>query len=263
MVAWTIEEAEKAPVYYIWEDLHSADPSSLEGLPLLLDQVPATRLLAVLTFRPQFRPPWPPRSHITQFMLTRLGRREVEMMVERMTAGKPLPVAVMQEIVSKTDGVPLFVEELTRAVMESGLLREQDGHYELTSPLNALAIPSSLNDSLMARLDRLGAVEEVAQLAATVGRGFSYELLEALAFVGCDGSQGSAREVGRIRHPPSAWAVAAGAIHLPACPNPGCGLSIVTQEHAAAISQTYRANAGGTVSGDKRNSAGTTRSSLY
>ena len=87
----------------------------------------------------------------------------------------------MQEVVSKTDGVPLFVEELTRAVMESGLLREQDGHYELTSPLNALAIPSSLNDSLMARLDRLGAVKEVAQLAATLGREFSYELLQAVA----------------------------------------------------------------------------------
>ena len=102
-------------------------------------------------------------------------------MVGGMTGGKRLPVAVMQEVVSKTDGVPLFVEELTRAVMESGLLREQDGHYELTSPLNALAIPSSLNDSLMARLDRLGAVKEVAQLAATVGREFSYELLEAVA----------------------------------------------------------------------------------
>ena len=102
-------------------------------------------------------------------------------MVRGMTGGKRLPVEVMQEVVSKTDGVPLFVEELTRAVMESGLLREQDGHYELTSPLNALAIPSSLNDSLMARLDRLGAVKEVAQLAATVGREFSYELLEAVA----------------------------------------------------------------------------------
>ena len=102
-------------------------------------------------------------------------------MVGGMTGGKRLPVEVMQEVVSKTDGVPLFVEELTRAVMESGLLREQDGHYELTSPLNALAIPSSLNDSLMARLDRLGAAKEVAQLAATLGREFSYEMLQAVA----------------------------------------------------------------------------------
>ena len=168
-------------MYYVWEDLHWADPSSLEGLPLLLDQVPATRLLAVLTFRPDFRPPWPPRSHIAHLMLAHLGQREVEKMVGGMTGGKRLPVEVMQEVVSKTDGVPLFVEELTRTVMESGLLREQDGHYELTSPLQALAIPSSLNDSLMARLDRLGAVKEVAQLAATLGREFSYELLEAVA----------------------------------------------------------------------------------
>ena len=181
LVAWTIEEAEKAPVYYVWEDLHWADPSSLECYPPLLDQVPATRLLAVFTFRPDFRPPWPPRSHIAHLMLAHLGQREVEKMVGGMTGGKRLPVEVMQEVISKTDGVPLFVEELTTAVMESGLLREQDGHYELTSPLNALAIPSSLNDSLMARLDRLGAVKEVAQLAATVGREFSYELLEAVA----------------------------------------------------------------------------------
>jgi class 3 adenylate cyclase/predicted ATPase len=191
LVAWTIEEAEKAPVYYVWEDLHWADPSSLEAFPLLLDQVPATRLLAVLTFRPDFRPPWPPRSHIAQLMLTRLGRRDVEMMVERMTGGKPLPVAVMQEVARKTDGIPLFVEELTRTVMESGVLRERDGHYELTSPLEPLAIPSSLNDSLMARLDRLGAVKEVAQLAATLGREFSYELLVAVASLDATALQGA------------------------------------------------------------------------
>ena len=183
LVAWTVEEAEKAPVYYVWEDLHWADPSSLEALSLLLDQVPATRLLAVWTFRLDFRPPWPPRSHIAQLMLNRLGQREVEMMVERMTGGKPLPVEVMQEVARKTDGIPLFVEELTRTVMESGVLRERNGHYELTRPLRALAIPLSLNDSLMARLDRLGAVKEVAQLAATVGREFSYELLEAVAML--------------------------------------------------------------------------------
>jgi class 3 adenylate cyclase/tetratricopeptide (TPR) repeat protein len=181
LVAWTIAEAEKAPVYYVWEDLHWADPSSLEGLSILLDQVPAIRLFAVWSFRPDFRPPWPPRSHIVHLMLARLGQREVETMAERITGGKPLPVEVMQEVAKKTDGIPLFVEELTRTVMESGVVQERDGHYELTSPLEPLAIPSSLNDSLMARLDRLGAVKEVAQLAATVGREFSYELLEAVA----------------------------------------------------------------------------------
>ena len=263
LIAWTVEEAEKAPVYYVWEDLHWADPSSLEAFPLVLDQVPATRVLVVLTFRPDFRPPWPPRSHIAHLMLAHLGHREVEKMVGGMTGGKRLPVEVMQEVVSKTDGVPLFVEELTRAVMESGLLRERDGHYEMTSPLQALAIPSSLNDSLMARLDRLGAAKEVAQLAATLGREFSYELLQAVAPIRCDGAPGSAREAGRVRNPPSARVVATGAIYFPACPDPGCGVPVITQKHPPAISQAYCANDGGAISGDKGDSAGNARSSLH
>jgi class 3 adenylate cyclase len=183
LIAWTLEEAERAAVYYVWEDLHWADPSSLEALALLVDQVPTTRLLALLTFRPDFRPSWPPRSHIAQLVLTRLGRQQVETMVERITGGKQLPAEVMREVISKTDGVPLFVEELTKMVIESGLLREQEGRYELTSPLHSLAIPSSLNDSLMVRLDRLGAVKGVAQLGAVVGREFSYELLQAVSSI--------------------------------------------------------------------------------
>ena len=183
LIAWTAEEAEKAAVYYVWEDLHWADPSSLEALALLVDQVPTTRLLALLTFRPDFRPSWPPRSHVAQLVLTRLGRQQVETMVERITGGKQLPAELMREVISKTDGVPLFVEELTKMVMESGLLREQEGRYELTSPLHSLAIPSSLNDSLMARLDRLGSIKEVAQLGAVVGREFSYELLQAVSSI--------------------------------------------------------------------------------
>ncbi len=107
---------------------------------VLLDQLPTTRVLAVLTFRPDFRPPWPPRSHIAQLMLARLGRQEVETIVALMAGNKRLPPELTQEVVSKTDGVPLFVEELTRMVMESGLLRERDGHYELRGPLHALAL---------------------------------------------------------------------------------------------------------------------------
>jgi class 3 adenylate cyclase len=144
LVAWIVEEAEKASVYCAWEDLHWADPSTLEVLTLLLDQVPTTRLLAMLTFRPDFTPPWRPHSHITQLTLSRLGRPQVEMMVERVTAGKPLPAEVMQQIVTKTDGVPLFVEELTKMVLESGLLREEDGRYvgaRGSAPIPPLAIP--------------------------------------------------------------------------------------------------------------------------
>ena len=102
-------------------------------------------------------------------------------MVEKVTGGKALPPEVCKQIVRKTDGVPLFVEELTKMVLESGLLGGSDGHYELTGPLAPLAIPATLQDSLMARLDRLATVKEVAQLGATLGREFSYELLQAVA----------------------------------------------------------------------------------
>jgi class 3 adenylate cyclase/predicted ATPase len=181
LVAWIVEEAERVAVFCAWEDLHWADPSTLEVLTLFLDQVPTTRLLAVLTFRLEFTPPWQPRSHLTQLTLNRLGRPQVEAMVGKVTGGKALPPEVVQQIVAKTDGVPLFVEELAKMVLESGLLREADGHYELSGPLPPLAIPSTLQDSLMARLDRLATTREIAQLAAALGREFSYKLLQAVA----------------------------------------------------------------------------------
>jgi class 3 adenylate cyclase/predicted ATPase len=181
LVAWIVEEAERKAVYCSWEDLHWADPTTLEFLHLYLAQVPTTRMLAVLTFRPEFQPPWGSRSHLSQITLSRLGRKQVETMVKDVTGGKTLPGEVRQQIVSKTDGVPLFVEELTKMVVESGLVREVDGHYELTGPLPPLAIPATLHDSLMARLDRLATVKEVAQLGATLGREFSYELMQAVS----------------------------------------------------------------------------------
>ena len=137
-------------------------------------------MLVLATFRPEFQPPWSGRSHITQLMLTRLSPRQVEAMVAQVSGGKTLPAEVVRQIVAKTDGVPLFVEELTKMVLESGFLRETHGHYELTGPLPPLAIPSTLQDSLMARLDRLVTVREVAQLGAALGREFSYELLHAV-----------------------------------------------------------------------------------
>ena len=119
----------------MWEDLHWADPSSQEFLGRLIDQAALARLLLVLTFRPEFTPPWASRAHLTSLTLSRLPRTQVEEMVERVTGGKALPPEVFKQIVRKTDGVPLFVEELTKMVLESGLLRESDGHYELTGPL--------------------------------------------------------------------------------------------------------------------------------
>src|SRR5262245_23604700 len=118
LVAWIVEETEKAAVYCAWEDLHWADTSTLEVVTLLLDQVPTTRLLALLTFRPEFMPTWGNRSHLSQMTPSRLGRRQVEAMVEKDTRGKALPAEVVQQIVAKTDGVPLFVEELTKSVVE-------------------------------------------------------------------------------------------------------------------------------------------------
>jgi hypothetical protein len=174
LVAWLLEEAERAAVSCDWEDLHWADPSTLEVLTLFLDQVPTTRLLALLTFRPEFMPPLGNRSHLSQLTLSRLGRSQVEAMIERVTGGKTLPTEVMQQIVVKTDGVPLFVEELTKTVVESGLLREEEGRYVGAhggAPIPPLAIPATLQDSLMARLDRLATVREIAQLGATLGRG--------------------------------------------------------------------------------------------
>src|SRR5262249_33792203 len=183
LVAWLVEEAERAAVYCTWEDLQWADPSTLEVLTLLLNQVPTTQLLALLTFRPEFTPPWGNRSHLSQLTLSRLGRSQVEAMVARVTGGRTLPSEVVQQIVVKTDGVPLFVEELTKTVVESGLLAAVNDHYELSGPLSPLAIPSTLQDSLMARLDRLSTVREIAQLGATIGREFSYDLLQAVSLL--------------------------------------------------------------------------------
>ncbi len=181
LVAWIVEEAEKAAVYCAWEDLHWADPSTLELLTLFLEQIPATRMFTVLTFRPEFTPPWGPRSYLTPLTLSRLGRSQVEAMIAQVTAGKPLPAEVVEQIRLKTDGVPLFVEELTKMVLETlGERATGVGKRSDWSSLQ-LAIPSTLQDSLMARLDRLAPVREIAQTGATVGREFSYDLLHAVS----------------------------------------------------------------------------------
>ena len=173
LIQWLLEEAERAAVICIWEDLHWADPSTLELLTLCLDQIPTVRMLALLVFRPEFSPPWGSRSYLNQLTLNRLDRSHVESLVERVTGGKGLPVQVVEQVATKTDGVPLFVEELTKTILESGAVRAVNNHYELTGPLSAVTIPATLHDSLMARLDRLGAAKEVAQLGATIGREFS------------------------------------------------------------------------------------------
>jgi class 3 adenylate cyclase len=183
LVAWTLVLAAQQPLVMLYEDLHWCDPSTVELLGLLLAQSPTARVLTLLTFRPAFVPPWPARSHLTTVAVNRLSRRQATHMIGGMTRGVPLPDAVVERIIERADGVPLFVEELTKMVLESDLVVVRDGRYELTRPLTDLAIPSTLQDSLMARLDRLDAGKEMAQLGAALGREFSYELLRSVSLL--------------------------------------------------------------------------------
>jgi hypothetical protein len=137
--------------------------------------------LLIVTARPEFTSPWPTDAHVTMQALARLGRRESATLVRGSAAGKMLPAEIFEQILARTDGVPLFLEELTKAVIESGLLHEEDGRYALDGALPPLAIPTTLHDSLMARLDRLAPVREVAQIGAAIGREFPYSLLSAVA----------------------------------------------------------------------------------
>ncbi|CAN5885659.1 AAA family ATPase [soil metagenome] len=173
--------AQEQPLLLVIEDLHWIDPSTQELLDLLVAQSATHPMLTFLTSRPEFTHQWASRSWVTMLNLNRLGGPEVVQMVERVTGGRPLPREVVEEITAKTDGVPLFVEELTKAVIESGIVTEQGGRYVLTGSLSTLSIPATLQESLAARLDALPAGKEVAQMAATIGREFSYELLAAIA----------------------------------------------------------------------------------
>ncbi|HEV7515266.1 MAG TPA: AAA family ATPase, partial [Thermoanaerobaculia bacterium] len=178
LLALLLAMAGEEPVLFVVEDLHWVDPSTLELLDLLLHQGPTVRLFNLFTFRPAYDPPWGPRAHLTQITLDRLSDGEAETLVLGVTAGKRLPLEVLRQIVVKTDGVPLFVEELTKMVLASGLLVERGDHYALAGPLPPLAIPTSLQDSLMARLDRLAAMREVVQLGAAIGREFTWEIMQ-------------------------------------------------------------------------------------
>jgi predicted ATPase len=173
--------AVQQPMLLVMEDLHWIDPTTLELLKLLVDQGPTTRILVLFTCRPDFTPPWTGRAHLTHVTVHRLPHRQAVEVIRQVAHSKTLPPEVVGQIVAKTDGVPLFVEELTKMVLESGLLQESDDRYELAGPLPSLAIPATLHDSLMARLDRLATVKGLAQLGATLGREFSYELLRAVS----------------------------------------------------------------------------------
>jgi class 3 adenylate cyclase/tetratricopeptide (TPR) repeat protein len=173
--------ARRRPLLLAVEDAHWIDPSTLEFLQQVQEQLPAARVMLLITARPAFKPAWI-YPQFVQINLDRLSRRERVVMVERLIGSRVLPEPVLTEIVAKTDGIPLFVEELTKAVLEGGVLRETEAAYELVGSLKAIAIPDTLQGSLMARLDRLDAeAREVAQIGATIGREFSTALLARLA----------------------------------------------------------------------------------
>lgn len=169
------------PLVLVVEDLHWADPSTLELLDELVPLVASARLLVIFTARHEFELRWTGQDHVTHVGVRRLPDASVAAMIRSVTGGRELPADVVNTIVERTDGVPLFVEELTRMVLESGYLQLEGGRYELAGPLPPLAIPATLRDSLEARLDRLGRAKELAQLAATLGREFDYDLIHAVA----------------------------------------------------------------------------------
>ena len=173
--------AARNPVLMVFEDIHWSDPTTRESLDLLVDRVSTLRVLVILTFRPEFSPPWVGRPHVTLLTLNHLSPRQRAEMITYLTGGKALPREIADQIAERTDGVPLFIEELTKSVVESGIVAETGSGYMASGPAAQLAIPTTLHASLLARLDRLAPTREVAQIGAALGRSFSHELISAVA----------------------------------------------------------------------------------
>ena len=167
------------PLLMIFEDAHWTDPTSLETFGRVVDRVRSLPVLLIVTFRPEFEPPWIGRPYVTALTINRLAQRDIEAMIDRVVGNKLIPANVRQDIIERTDGIPLFVEEMTKAVLEAGS-EEEAQRTAATVPSTALAVPASLHASLMARLDRLGPAKEVAQIGAAIGREFSHALLAAV-----------------------------------------------------------------------------------
>ena len=228
LVQLLVAQAERQATVSVWEDLHWVDSSSLEFLSLLIEQIPTTKLLLVLTFRPEFSPLWKPRSHITQLTLSRLGKKQVEAMIEKAAAGSNLPAEVIEQIRIKTDGVPLFVEELTKSMVETVGVTGQSSLQ--------LAVPATLQEALLARLDRLSTARHVAQLGATLGREFSYELLHAVASLSEIDLQAALSKLVEAEILYQRGIGEYACYFIQACADSGHCLSITAQEHPAAVS---------------------------
>jgi predicted ATPase len=173
--------ARRQPTVMLFEDAHWADPTTLEVIDLLIHRARNLPLLLVVTHRPEFSSRWSHYGHVAAPTLAKLARPQTGAMVSRLAGGKALPADLLEQILGKTDGVPLFVEELTKSILESGDLRDAGDRWEISGRASTLAIPATLRDSLMARLDRFTPVKEIAQIGAAIGREFSYELIAAVA----------------------------------------------------------------------------------
>lgn len=180
LCSWILAVAQRRPTVLVVEDLHWVDPSTLELLNGLVEQCASAPILLVFTFRPSFPAPWKSFTNLCRLSLSGLTRGQIAEMIEGISGGRTVPDAVVRQVAAKTDGVPLFVEELTKVVLESDLLVARGGSYEISARHLGLAIPSTLEDSLMARLDRLGPARALAELASVLGREFSHELLAAV-----------------------------------------------------------------------------------
>ena len=181
LVAHVEGHSAREPVLIVFEDVHWSDPTSREMLDLIVDRISTLRVLVIITFRLEFTPPWLGRPHVTMLNLNRLAPKQRAEMIVHVTGGKALPKEIADQIIDRTDGVPLFIEELTKTVIESGALADSGDRYTVTEPVPSLAIPMSLNASLLARLDRTAPMREVAQIGAALGRQFSHELISAVA----------------------------------------------------------------------------------
>ena len=169
--------AQQQPVLFLIEDAHWIDPSTEEFIAQIAQRIDDIRILLLATCRPEYSPSWGGASRLTRYSLNRLSHKQSGALVNAVTGGKPLPLEVLTEIIRKTEGIPLFIEELTKTVVQSGLLEDTATGYQLRGPLPQLAIPATLQDSLMARLDRLASAKEVAQVGAVIGREFGHQLI--------------------------------------------------------------------------------------
>ena len=231
--------ARQNPVLMIFEDVHWIDPTSLEVLGRALERARTLGVLLIVTYRPEFEPPWIGRPHVTALTINRLAQRDVDAMIDRVVGNKLIPANIRRDIIERTDGIPLFVEEMTKAVLEA----ESEDEAQRTAaavPSPALAVPASLHASLMARLDRLGSAKEVGQIGAVIGREFSS------CAVGCSGGKaGSGTPASTRPSDASRLAVPAGCaaardLSVQARPGAGCCVRDALAKPATRAARPYR-----------------------